>query len=267
MSNQTPAKRYQAALDDLYSANPVAKPGFFHPETEKNIVIWDIGGVGIPLGYGEFYKKASELAGITPEQFKKWYSPLEERALKGEIKKQDYFKSLREKVGNLSDQELRDLIGLFWKQQNNEIVSLMRRIHESGYTLGICSNMTDYALEILQGKYPGVFETFGGPKVYSFEHGVIKPDLRLYTPFNKMGFSRVVFIEDKSNYFMPGINNYDWLGIHYTEYQDPDEAIKSSQGKGDIEVSHASIRTASSVKEIEIALREFGFILPPYCIP
>lgn len=228
-------------------------------ETDDTLVLWDVGGVLLRLAYSGFYERGGELTNKTPEEFKAWYiqSKLEERALTGAIRKQQYFQALREKIApvKLTDQQLKDWISLFWGNQVDETVDLKKRIHEKGYSAGILSSMTDYALEILFDKHPGMFETWGGPKVYSFEHGIIKPDLKIYQKIPK-SFKKVIFIEDKAVYLDPGIENLGWSGIHLTAFIDSAEAIRAVHSE--VVKQRENFRQVSSVEGLENALRFLG---------
>jgi len=203
---------------------------------KKPTIVFDIGAVKLGLNYGRdensFFVQASKIAGVSPDEFKAWYSPIEKRCLSGEVRADEHYFLLRQKLGQpgMPKDELEDLVGLLWTGPIISTIRLSERLHNAGHGLGIISNMTDYCIDIISKKHPEVFETFGGKKVFSFEHRVIKPDLRLYKEFDEIEGDKV-YIDDNLRYASAPLVLPDWFGIHYTEHIDSSESVRSVQDK------------------------------------
>ncbi|MBU2562395.1 MAG: hypothetical protein KKF68_01920 [Nanoarchaeota archaeon] len=233
-------------------------------QANKNfLVIFDVGGIMVQLNYGNkggFVEKASEIAGIPQRDFQLWHAQLEKKCLLGEVSAGEYYQLVREKLKNpqISQDDLKNLVGLLWEREIESTVCLKQRIHDAGYSIGLLSSMTDFALETLSKRHPKVFETWEGPKVYSFECGVIKPDLRIYGFFPED--TQKIFIDDNLRYVETPVKKLGWLGVHYTAHIDKSEGIRSIQ-EGDSQAkkySHPNLRIANTPQELEESLRAFG---------
>jgi hypothetical protein len=205
---------------------------------EKPTIVLDIGAVAIGLNYSlnenSFFSKASSLAKIPVQDFKDWYSLLEMDCLTGDIDSIKFYDSLRGIFNkpDMSKASLEEMISSLWSGPIESTIKLKQELHDKGYDQGIISNMTDYCLDIIYKKYPEVCETWGGKTVFSFEHGLIKPDLRLYKMFDDV-LGLKIFIDDNLNYASAPVKAGlpDWIGINYTEFVDKHEPIRSLQEK------------------------------------
>lgn len=229
---------------------------------KNTLVLFDVGGVLLKLDFNRFYKAAARLSGsMNTSEFKNKYveSGIEFMAIKGEIKAADYLQMLREIISpkkEIPNDELRRIIGYCWKEQVDEAVSLKRRLHENGYSVGIFSNITDLALEIISSRYPEMFETYdeSSPRIYSFQVGSMKPELPMYQSIK--GYDKVILIDDKESYLKTGIEKLGWNGILFTPFIDEAEAIRSIHHNKEKPANNFS--TADSVKELELSLNELN---------
>lgn len=230
---------------------------------QKPTVVFDIGAVTLGLNYGKdknsFFAQASRIAGISLDEFGTWYSEVEKKCLTGEIKANEHYRLLGEKLNqpNMPQEELESLVGLLWTGQIASTIELKQRVHDKGYGVGILSNMTDFCLSIISKKHPEVFVTFGGKKVFSFEHGTVKPDLRLYHEFDQIP-GKKVYIDDNLNYAATPLILPGWFGIHHTEFIDASEGIRQVQGDSVGTIDRERLFITGSHKELVHALECCG---------
>jgi FMN phosphatase YigB (HAD superfamily) len=109
-----------------------------------------------------------------------------------------------------------------------------------------------------------MLQTFSpqSPIICSYLVGNVKPHIQIYKEADKqaknLGFGKIILVEDKAKYLMPGIENFSWYGIHLTINQDPEEAIKQVAGHtGEVKPSERLL-VANSVQELEQALRDLN---------
>tara|TARA_Y100000310_G_scaffold231073_1_gene233599 strand:- start:2553 stop:3275 length:723 start_codon:yes stop_codon:yes gene_type:complete len=231
-------------------------------DNKNQLVLFDAGGVLVKLDYNSFYKRASELAKTSLEKFREAFnnSGIELRGLTGKATKTDIKNGLRRLISqpDMSDTDIKELSRLRFKSQP-EIVGLKKQVHESRYSIGIFSNADEFSLEILSEKYPEMFETYGGPKIYSHHVGAIKPDSPMYDEIQAMGFENVVYIDDNMNYVETGVKRFGWNGILFTPYIDEAEAIRSiSNHNDDNSKEKCSSKIVKSTQELKKALNDFG---------
>lgn len=231
-------------------------------DKDETLILFDVGGVLLRLSYDDFYTAAAERSGyLTPREFKRLYikSNLEKDSLVGKKEIPEYLGELGRIISpdnGLPEDELRRIVNLCWKEQVEETVRLKRQLHEAGYPVGISSNISSLALEILSQRFPEMMETFNpsSPVILSFEVGDVKPNPQMYERI--AGYERVIFIDDKEGYLRTGIEKFGWFGIHFKPHIDPAEAIRAEHN--DTTRPSKNFRAASSYMELVGALRHFG---------
>lgn len=243
---------------------------------EKTLLLFDVGGVLLKLNYGNFYKEAAKITNTTPEQFKQSYikSKLEFETSRGIIPYETQQKKIRQLLNSpdISREELEEITTKVWGGELTQVVDIKQRAYfknNGNVLVQIFSNIDRFAWEYLTRTYPRMLQNFRPdiPPICSYLIGETKPSLAMYkagqSSAEKHGCNKVILIEDKSEYLVPGIKNFGWWGIHLTINQDPDEAIKHEirQPAEPNELTNSlrkNFKTANSISELEQALKNFG---------
>jgi len=228
---------------------------------KQQLVLFDVGAVLLELNYTGLYEAGAKQTNQTPEQFKQDYisSKIEPKVLSGEISNKQYLQELKSLLrdNSLTESQLAKIVRNCWGNQIKETVSLKKKIAEAGYSVGLFSNANQFAKNILSKEFPEMFKTYGGPKIYSYKVGAVKPNHPMFEKVQKMGFNNITYIEDNEPYVREGIE-FGWNGILFTPYIDSAEAVRQTKGSHDISLSHEKFRQADNIKELEQALNDFG---------
>jgi FMN phosphatase YigB (HAD superfamily) len=218
-----------------------------------DMIIFDVGGVLVRLEYGRVFTALERKSGKPGEQIKKEIAERKLERLRNLNKEKEYFAGLRQILGlQLSDDELTRITNLSLPAKT-ELVDLKRRLHEAGYTIGISSTLAPRTKEYLDQRWPEMLETWGGPRVFSYESGVLKPDPKAYERFTKTGASRIFYIEDNTTYLTHPVEKLGWTGILLTAYQDQSEPMKLVM---DHAATSKNILLAQTPDDVERILRE-----------
>lgn len=231
----------------------------------KTLVLFDIGAVLLELDYDTFFREAAKLSldGKSAEKFRAAYTAenLEPNFHTGKINRQDYLSRLEKLINprkKLSEKKLTELVGMRYKGQIDPVVELKRRLHEAGYAVGLFSNTCEIDVEIVKKRHPEMMDVYepSNPEIFSFRAGSAKPETPMYEQIRALGFSRVVYIDDKTSYLRTGIEQFGWKGILFTPFIDKAEAMRAVHA--DETRPSQNFRVANSVDELTEALRYFG---------
>lgn len=229
-------------------------------DNRSQLVLFDVGGVLMELDYHSFYKKASKILGIAPEEFKKRFknSEIEKQALKGILTKEELKEELRKLISKneMSDLEISNLGALRFKGPILETINLKEQVYNSGSCVGLFSNMDDFGFDILNKRYPEMLKTYGGPKIYSYQIGDVKPNSPMYEEAQGLGFNKVTYIDDNEDYVRKALD-FGWNPIFLTAFIDNVEAARLGKPKNNLQ-DNPKIKIANSVKELTFILRESG---------
>jgi FMN phosphatase YigB (HAD superfamily) len=224
------------------------------------VVMFDIGGVLLRLNYRNFLIACAKASGCTEEEFRNRYiqSNIEKRALAGKDDAEGFLRDFKGIIGKeMGEPQLMELIAATWGAPIPESIRLKKRIYESGYAIGLFSNISDIALRILSKRHPDIFDLFDPsfPKVFSYQVGEIKPSKRMYGAVK--GYRNIVYIDDSLVYAAEAAK-IGWKAIHFTQYIDKDEVQRTFEKEpGDI----GNIITAKSNRELVKALEQSGIRL------
>ena len=221
---------------------------------KNTVVLFDIGAVLLKISYKSFYSQASQYSRLSAEDFKDRYvrSGLEKNILMGKISTEQYLDEVKRIISpevDLSHEKLKDIVGSSWKEPIKSMLTLRDGLFDSGYAVGLFSNISLLALETISARFPEIFDVYG-PRVYSFEVGSIKPEPEMYRRIT--GYGKVVLIDDKEKYLKTGKDDFGWHCILYTEFIDKSEAIRQIHDSD----SEGDFRTASSAEEVAKILKE-----------
>jgi len=224
---------------------------------ENTCIAFDIGACLVRLDYASFMAAGGRAGNRSAEAFEQDYNNanLELLSMGGEITDHEFRVGLRDVINpQISLREADEVIKHAWPGQIDELVQLKEDLHNTGYPVGILSNISAGGVRLLSEMYPAVFETFDekSPKAYSFDLQSIKPDPSVYSPFEK--YPHVIFIDDKPSYLQIGLD-LGWDGILYTGHIDENEVIRKLHGETAVPPGAIG---AKNVNEVIAALEQFG---------
>lgn len=230
-------------------------------DKRSTLVLFDVGAVLVKLDYKSFFDKAAKIRGCSREEFVQVYntSNIEVDSM---IRKMSVEENL-EKVANLVSpgnplpaEQVKALIKLNWPGKIDDVVDLKSRIFKAGYSIGLLSNISLFALETISNQWPDIFELYDDsmPKIYSYSVGTMKPHPKMYEQIK--GYDKVILIDDKESYLRTGIEQFDWTGILFTPYIDHAEAIRAQHN--DTTKPAKNFYVADSPKDLEGRLRKLG---------
>ena len=226
---------------------------------ERPLVLFDIGAVLLRLTYDRFFAAVEQDHASVPE-FRRAYAQLELRDMLGQASNREFLTETKNLLGepDLSDDDVTSLVSRCWGEQIDEMISLKSALAQSDHAVGLLSNMGRFGFSILSRTHPAIFETFDphAPRVYSFEHGVIKPESGIYKLISSI-YSPVIFIDDKEPY-LTAAEPFGWKGIHYTPHIDTAEAVRQFNGHETRDTSSPNVRVCHDRAQVVDALRGFG---------
>jgi FMN phosphatase YigB (HAD superfamily) len=230
-------------------------------DKRKTLVLFDVGAVLVKLDYKSFFDKAAEIRRCSREDFVQAYnaSNIEIDSMIGKMGVEDNLARIAELVSPskpISTEQVEALIKLNWPGKVSEVIDLKSRIFKAGYSIGLLSNISPFALEAIGSQWPDIFELYDDsmPAVYSYRVGSMKPRPEMYSRVK--GYDNVIFIDDKESYLRTGIEQFGWIGIHFTPYIDHAEAIRAQHN--DTTRPAKKFYVADSPKELEGRLRKLG---------
>lgn len=231
----------------------------FMQDKRKTLILFDAGAVLVKLDYGSFFREASKIRGCSSEEFAKLYneSGIETDSLSGKLSDEETLEKTSKLISPykpISIEETVNLIKLNWPEEISDVVNLKRRVFDAGYSIGLFSNISNFALDTISNQWSEIFETYDAsmPKIYSFQVGSVKPQVEMYQKIK--GYDRVIFIDDKESYLRTGIEKFGWIGVHFTPYIDNAESIRSHNNHSDKTKPENNFYTVDSIKALEKCL-------------
>lgn len=233
------------------------------------LILFDVGGVLLHLNHAKFYSECAKLSGeISPEQFKAEYvrQNLDGLAHTNAINSDEYVKKLGSIIKPskpLDKNMVKKLLLFSLGKPIAGNIKLKRMLYESGYAVGIFSNISELSQLVVAENLPEVFETYddSSPKIFSFRVGSAKPDPGMYRQIR--GFESVTFIDDKKIYLNTGVEQFGWNGIWFKAYIDENEAsrVREKTRKKEASRLKTKIMTAISVEELTQCLKDLGIVM------
>lgn len=165
----------------------------------KRLVLFDIGGVLLHLHIPDFFRKLSEYSPKARNiQEARWVfekSGIENLHHDGILTEEAFLKKLMD-LFNLKF-SIKKMAQIYLDRLGSpipEMIALKNRLAKEGTTVGLLSNTSRSDTTFLSAAYPEIYETFGGPKILSFEVGASKPSRKIYEAVPK--WDNISFIED-----------------------------------------------------------------------
>ncbi len=134
-----------------------------------------------PLYFG---RQMAEDAGISEEEFRKYWAPTEYKRSIGEICFEDVIKEILEATGSFSEETYQKIIEkriatkeLLFSHLHKEIIPMMEGIKKSGCKIGLISNCFSEEAKVIRRS---VLFPYFDSSCLSYERGIAKPDKALY---------------------------------------------------------------------------------------
>ncbi len=227
----------------------------------NTLIIFDVGGVLIKLDFNRAYDEVEKRSGIKKEIIRQQIAKSRIERLRNEGNEQAYFDGMRKILqdNNISEEEINEIIHLALPEASQEMIELKRKLHDAGYAIGILSTLAPATKEYINKNWPEMLESWDGPKQLSYETKILKPEPGAYSPFTKLGFDKIIFIDDKSAYLKHPVEKLGWIGINFIEYKDAkDPMLDVGKEHQDVEDIRGQLYVARTPKEVEIILKKMG---------
>lgn len=186
----------------------------------KRLVLFDIGGVLLELHISRFFVEGAAASrmflghpGAMRLVFEhyKW----EENYHNGTLSSEDFFEILRAHLDFMVPiEKIAEIYRRRLGQPIQEMIALKKRLGESGITVGLFSNTSQEDTQFLMKAYPEIYETFGGPKIFSYRIGSSKPNRKMYEMIQ--GFDDITLIEDTPRNLVTA-KEFGWKGLLYPD--------------------------------------------------
>ncbi|HWD18476.1 MAG TPA: HAD family phosphatase [Verrucomicrobiae bacterium] len=165
------------------------------------IVVFDLGKVLVDFDYGIASRKIAARSSLGAAGVRQMldHAPLLFRYETGSITKQEFYAEVCRGAGFQGS--LEEFCGLFadifWEIE--DMIQLQAELKESGAPTYIFSNTNDIAVGHIRQRFP-FFGNFSG-YILSYEHGVMKPDPKLYEIVERTTGEKgasIVYLDDRA---------------------------------------------------------------------
>lgn len=198
---------------------------------KPEVVVFDLGKVLVDFDYGIAARNIAAHANLAASQIQKVieHSPLLVRYETGLINTEEFYAQVCAQTGFRGDQRnFSQLFGdIFFPIE--PMLELHAQLLERQIPTFILSNTNEMAVQYIRGKFP-FFRNFQS-YVFSYEHGALKPDSKLYEVMEKVtqrGAEKILYLDDRLENVQAGIER-GWQVIHH---QKPQETIAAFQRLG-----------------------------------
>jgi FMN phosphatase YigB (HAD superfamily) len=188
------------------------------------VVVFDLGKVLVDFDYAIAARKIAARGRICAQEVQTFidHSRLLFRYETGEIRRDEFFGEVCAATGFAGD--LKEFAGFFADifTPIGAMLDLHQRLRAHRVPTFILSNTNDLAVAHIRSNFP-FFENFDG-YVFSYEHGAMKPDPKIYAVVERMAGAagaQILFIDDRKENVDAGLAR-NWLGIHH---QSPEQTI------------------------------------------
>ncbi len=195
------------------------------------VVVFDLGKVLVDFDYSIAARKFSARGKITPEEIRAFidHSPLLYRFETGLMTKEQFYKEICAGTGFTGSHE--DFCDIFADifTPIDSMIALHAQLRDRGVPTYIFSNTNELAVRWIKQRFP-FFANFNG-YVYSFEHGAMKPDEKIYKVVERMtgkSGQQIVYLDDRAENIAGGAAR-NW---HTILHSDPAESRRKLQNFG-----------------------------------
>lgn len=196
-----------------------------------NVAVFDLGKVLLHFDYAiaaaRFQQRCSKPAAIIQEAIDQ--SPLLHQFETNQLSTEEFFAALKSTTGFAGNLEEFSDIFCDVFSPIEPMISVHAELRERGVPTYIFSNTNFLQIGHIRRQF-GFFQNFDG-YILSCEHGVMKPDHRLYEVVERITGRRggeILYVDDRLENVVAG-QERGWRAIHFTN---PDEAVRLIRDSG-----------------------------------
>ena len=198
--------------------------------TPPRAVVFDLGKVLVDFDYGKSARRFAARCRATPAEVENLinHSPLLFRYETGRMTRKQFYEEVSATTGFGGGEE--EFAAIF--SDIFEPISPMLEIHsalrKSGLPVYIFSNTNDLAIEHIRRSYP-FFSEFDG-YVFSYEHGAMKPETKLYKVVERMTAQRgaqILYLDDRAENVAAGVAR-GWRTVLHETPQKTQAALRAA---------------------------------------
>ncbi|MDB6068540.1 MAG: hypothetical protein JWR26_4748 [Pedosphaera sp.] len=171
------------------------------------VVVFDLGKVLLDFDFGIVAPKIAARGKISAAQVQKLIdqSPLLFRFETGLMTKEEFYQAICKETGyEGSFEEFSDVFGDIFKPIV-PMLELQRTLRKQGIPTYVFSNTNDLAIPFIRRRYP-FFSDFDG-YIFSYEHGSMKPDAKLYEVVERVTGRHgpeIIYVDDRAENIAAG---------------------------------------------------------------
>ncbi|HTL58292.1 MAG TPA: HAD family phosphatase [Candidatus Limnocylindrales bacterium] len=194
------------------------------PVTLPKVVIFDLGKVLVDFDYAIAVRRIAARGRITPEELGRLISaaPLLLRYEMGFLTSEEFYREVCAATGYRGDLEEFSLAFGDIFVPIEPMVTLHSSVRQRGIPTFILSNTNDLAVRHIRRSYP-FFNQFDG-YILSYEHGVMKPEAKIYEVAEKVcgrSGAEILYIDDRPENIAPAADR----GWQVILQESPDRTI------------------------------------------
>jgi HAD superfamily hydrolase (TIGR01509 family) len=185
--------------------------------SRPEVVVFDLGKVLVDFDYSIAARRIAARSTMPPRDVQHFidHSPLLFRYETGLMTRQEFFAEVRQTTGFQGD--LDEFAAFFADifSPIDEMIELQMRLRRQGVPTFIFSNTNDLAIAHIRRNFP-FFSQFDG-YVLSYEHGVMKPDVRIYEAVERLTRrteKQILYLDDRLENAQAGLARA-WQVIHH----------------------------------------------------
>jgi HAD superfamily hydrolase (TIGR01509 family) len=181
------------------------------------VVVFDLGKVLVDFDYSIAARRIAARSTMPPRDIQHFidHSPPLFRYETGLMTRQEFFEEIRSTTGFLGDI---DEFGQFFADifsPMDDMIALHARLRQCGFPTFIFSNTNDLAISHIRSNFP-FFAKFDA-YVFSYEHGAMKPDAKLYEVVERVTGRKgkeILYLDDRIENAQTGAAR-GWQVIHH----------------------------------------------------
>jgi len=197
-------------------------------KTQPEVVVFDLGKVLVDFDYGIAARKIARRGRLSANEVQQFidHSPLLFRYETGQINQEQFYCEVCAVTGFSG--AIEEFGGFFADifTPIEAMVELHARLRDRRVPTFILSNTNDLAVGHIRRNFP-FFANFNG-YVFSYEHGVMKPDQRLYQVVERMSGAtgeKILFLDDRTENVAAAATR-GWQVIHHQSSRETIAALK-----------------------------------------